>query len=380
MRCPSAHPPRLPTTARAAPRHPPSPSTGVPGKRADSTSACAMGAAAAAYLRARHGQLLKLSAGAGAQLELACSRVLTQVRPGAPAANASRLTRLAAHAVPASPLLPPFLHPSHPSALSPLTPNPLFAPAPSTPSPSHPPQTFADHVDPMQFQPMVAPVIADPSAEVITARPRPWDGAKCETEAPNPLPSPAPARALQPLISRAARPSRPPPTQDAPATEPRPPSPGGLGGLFADADPAAVEAALKIQRNRWAPRARPLEEGAWRRLPPRRPAPHPPARSRPPLPAAAAPLAAHWSRKTLPSTLYPPPQPRHPTTPHSTPPHPTPGRPSWRTSPPSQASPAPPRRPTAPPSPPSTARTRDSARRCATPSTCTCAASRACYW
>jgi hypothetical protein len=38
-----------------------------------------MGAAAAAYLRARHRDIVQLSPAAQAQLELACSRVLTQV-------------------------------------------------------------------------------------------------------------------------------------------------------------------------------------------------------------------------------------------------------------------------------------------------------------
>ncbi|GBG00177.1 glutathione S-transferase [Raphidocelis subcapitata] len=120
--------------------------TGVPGARADSSSACAMGAAAAAFLRARHGELLGLSRAAGAQLEEACSRVLTQ--------------------------------------------------------------TYAEAVDPMTFEPMVAPVIA--AAEG-------GDGA-----------APGAGAGAGARGARAA----------------------GGGGVLAHADPAAVEAALKIQANR----------------------------------------------------------------------------------------------------------------------------------
>ncbi|KIZ07611.1 glutathione S-transferase [Monoraphidium neglectum] len=126
--------------------------TGVPGPRADGTSACAMGAAAAAYLRARHRDIVQLSPAAQAQLELACSRVLTQ--------------------------------------------------------------TFADHVDPMHFEPMVAPTFSDPAAGAADA-----DAA----------------------AEGAARPASPPAAAG-----------GGGPGIFSDADPFAVEAALKIQVNREA--------------------------------------------------------------------------------------------------------------------------------
>ena len=126
--------------------------TGVPGARADSTAACAMGAAAAAFLMARRRALLPaLSEAAGRQLEVAAARALAQ--------------------------------------------------------------TFADHVDPMAYDPMVAPEAASDAAASAS------DGSGSGA-----------AAAAPPSGARAAA--------------------AAAGAMFADADPAAVEAALKIQRNR----------------------------------------------------------------------------------------------------------------------------------